>query len=362
MENETSKQQQESLPLNFAQSGLDSSPEEGAIVNREHETPESDVSQEKPAAIRPRPQLIKLEDDDDDDDEMPEVGRVSTPARAGVMEVPADSSGVHHTITRTVYRHVAHKAPAGFVANSPGIPRPQAPLGGGTQAQTASSGMEQTKRVVPIAPVSQMPKKQPEIAVAPAVASKLDLEKHSGPIEFGHYLAEARTRCRLTCREVEETTRIRADYIEALEREDLDHLPPPVYVLAYVRTLGNFYKLDPALVERMAEQIRSSLTRKVPDAFINRLDIDSDGGAENEQKLHHILLLGGGILLLVALLFGGGIYYLVQYIQNLGGQNEPGPASAETRSTQLEFDQAQMLELLEPITIEIDELVKPAGQ
>ena len=112
----------------------------------------------------------------------------------------------------------------------------------------------------------------------------------------------------------------------------------------------------------MAEQIRSTLTRKVPDAFINRLDIDSDGGAENEQKLHHILLLGGGILLLVALLLGGGIYYLVQYIQNFSGQPEPGPASVETRAVQLEFDQSQMLDLLEPITIEIDELVKPAGQ
>jgi cytoskeleton protein RodZ len=68
--------------------------------------------------------------------------------------------------------------------------------------------------------------------------------------DIGSTLHDGRMRARIDIGEVEASTQIRARYLRALENEDWDMLPGPVYVKSFLRTYGDFLGLDGrALVE-----------------------------------------------------------------------------------------------------------------
>jgi hypothetical protein len=72
-------------------------------------------------------------------------------------------------------------------------------------------------------------------------------------IGVGNKLREARTRRHLGLQEVEEATKIRCRYLQAIEDEDWDQLPGDTYARAFIRTYGSFLGLDG---ERLAEEQR----------------------------------------------------------------------------------------------------------
>src|SRR5579884_1691320 len=57
--------------------------------------------------------------------------------------------------------------------------------------------------------------------------------------EIGATLREARMRARIDIGEVETRTKIRAKYLRAIENEEWDLLPGPVYVKSFLRTYGH---------------------------------------------------------------------------------------------------------------------------
>ena len=61
---------------------------------------------------------------------------------------------------------------------------------------------------------------------------------------LGRILSETRIARGLTLDEVERDTRIAKRYLEALEREEFDALPAPVYCRAFLRTYGQYLGLD----------------------------------------------------------------------------------------------------------------------
>lgn len=63
--------------------------------------------------------------------------------------------------------------------------------------------------------------------------------------EIGNSLREARIRKSLTIKDVEDATKIRSKYLEALEEDDYEVLPGPTYVKAFLRSYATFLKLDP---------------------------------------------------------------------------------------------------------------------
>jgi cytoskeletal protein RodZ len=63
-------------------------------------------------------------------------------------------------------------------------------------------------------------------------------------LEIGNSLREARIRKGLTIRDVEDATKIRSRYLEALEEDDFDVLPGPTYVKAFLRTYATYLKLN----------------------------------------------------------------------------------------------------------------------
>jgi hypothetical protein len=62
--------------------------------------------------------------------------------------------------------------------------------------------------------------------------------------DIGSTLREARMRARIDISEVETRTKIRAKYLRAIENEEWDLLPGPVYVKSFLRTYGDFLGLD----------------------------------------------------------------------------------------------------------------------
>jgi len=62
--------------------------------------------------------------------------------------------------------------------------------------------------------------------------------------EIGATLREARMRARIDITEVEVRTKIRAKYLRAMENEEWDMLPGPVYVKSFLRTYSDYLGLD----------------------------------------------------------------------------------------------------------------------
>jgi cytoskeleton protein RodZ len=62
--------------------------------------------------------------------------------------------------------------------------------------------------------------------------------------DIGTTLREARMRARIDMGEVEAHTKIRAKYLRAIENEEWDLLPGPVYVKSFLRTYGDYLGLD----------------------------------------------------------------------------------------------------------------------
>src|SRR5829696_10419747 len=80
--------------------------------------------------------------------------------------------------------------------------------------------------------------------------SSEDNGAHTG-LEIGRTLELARKERGLSFKEVEEATKIRAGYLEELERENFDVLPA-VYVQGSLKTYANFLGLDgEALVQQL---------------------------------------------------------------------------------------------------------------
>jgi cytoskeleton protein RodZ len=68
-----------------------------------------------------------------------------------------------------------------------------------------------------------------------------------GP-DIGATLRETRMRARIDIGEVEMRTKIRAKYLRALENEEWDLLPGPIYVKSFLRTYGDYLGLDSRLL------------------------------------------------------------------------------------------------------------------
>jgi cytoskeleton protein RodZ len=62
--------------------------------------------------------------------------------------------------------------------------------------------------------------------------------------DIGATLRDARIRARIDMSEVESQTKIRAKYLRAIENEEWDLLPGPVYVKSFLRTYGDYLGLD----------------------------------------------------------------------------------------------------------------------
>jgi cytoskeleton protein RodZ len=111
--------------------------------------------------------------------------------------------------------------------------------------------------------------------------------------DIGTTLREARIRARIDISEVEARTKIRAKYLRAIENEEWDLLPGPVYVKSFLRTYGEFLGLD---------------SRQLVDEFKRRYERPSDQelrpigarGRERERRRRPRLGPLGAVVIVLA--------------------------------------------------------------
>ena len=87
--------------------------------------------------------------------------------------------------------------------------------------------------------------------------------------ELGDLLHKARADKDLTLGQVEEQIRIRSKFLQALEEEDYDQLPAPVYVKGFLRNYATYLGLDPQEVLSLYQQPEMAEPATAPPAMLD---------------------------------------------------------------------------------------------
>lgn len=169
-----------------------------------------------------------------------------------------------------------------------------------------------------------------------------------GGLSFGHIFSDLRKMNNLSIEQLAGETKIRSTYIEAIEKEDLDTLPPLIYIIAYLRQLAKFYNLSGEASDLITGELRKNLSYESPENVSKHI-VDSEKSEENERKLRKLLVLI--ISCGVAALLGIGvlIYFLAAGFSKKISQadaaavpvgygeilNVAGPASIKPAATNL---------------------------
>src|SRR5512147_1825134 len=87
---------------------------------------------------------------------------------------------------------------------------------------------------------------------------------------IGQRLKAEREEQRLTLEKVFEATRIRVQYLQALEADDLSVMPSPVQARGYLRNYAEYLGLD---VGKLLDELREANTQNPPEVVIGPADI-----------------------------------------------------------------------------------------
>ncbi len=167
---------------------------------------------------------------------------------------------------------------------------------------------------------------------------------------FGEYLKKLRLRNGFTIDQIAEETRIKGDYLQALEEEDYSRLPQPVYILGYVRKLCGLYHVPADQVEKVTAELRDRLEYEVPED-ISKSVIDHEVSEETERRVRQLaLILIAAVLGLVVLLVAVGL--LIAVGMRGRGRSQTVEPPVHTRY----FNEAKLLELQPAPRLESREL------
>jgi cytoskeleton protein RodZ len=142
--------------------------------------------------------------------------------------------------------------------------------------------------------------------------------------EVGERLREAREAKGLTLEQVEEITRIRRRYLQALEEEDYDQLPGEVYVRGFLRNYAQVVGLNP-------EEILAAGGRRAPSPVVPLQDVREpylDEPLEVPQDQQRLVAILIGAMVVIALGLGGWTFW--RYL----GLESILPASAQPTATE----------------------------
>src|SRR6266567_4094972 len=138
--------------------------------------------------------------------------------------------------------------------------------------------------------------------------------------DIGSTLREARMRGRIDISEVEARTKIRAKYLRAIENEEWDLLPGPVYVKSFLRTYGDFLGLD-------SRMLLDEYKRRYERPSDHELRPISTLSRERERASRGPLLPPWAVIAGVLVAVAVALYILGN---STGGPKSPGTTSAQT--------------------------------
>ena len=77
--------------------------------------------------------------------------------------------------------------------------------------------------------------------------------------ELGQVLREAREQKRVSLAEAQQATKIRQTFLQALEQENYEILPPPVYIRGFLKTYATYLGLNPHEVVQAFDELMNAL-------------------------------------------------------------------------------------------------------
>ena len=177
---------------------------------------------------------------------------------------------------------------------------------------------------------------------------------------IGDILRRERERQKLSVKDIEQGTSIRALYIEAIENGDYDKLPGNVYTKGFIKNYGNFLKLNgedlsrqfteevaptPVLQPEVTEKnTKGAISQPLPEdqtaRIINEPIPAMNNQIQSEQEIkvnspqlvrnnsNNNSLMAAAVILIVAVV--GGLWY---YFTNIEGKEIAQNSPAQTQST-----------------------------
>ncbi|MCQ2378480.1 MAG: helix-turn-helix domain-containing protein [Victivallaceae bacterium] len=123
--------------------------------------------------------------------------------------------------------------------------------------------------------------------------------------DMGRYLARIRNEEKLSPDEVCDATKIRLDYLEAIETGDVSELPQAVYVLAYIRKLCDLYSIDTSGLGDFFNDLRDGFAYELPED-INKSIVGHENDEEQQKKLRQLALalISSAAIVLLAIIVG----------------------------------------------------------
>jgi len=165
------------------------------------------------------------------------------------------------------------------------------------------------------------------VPAAPARPARppLRITGHAGhPPSRGQLLQEARVRCDLSIEQVALATKIKLHFLEALERDDAEHLPPEVYVKAYVRRLCHHYGLDENEVLALAvAPPPKAVDKSIPQEILQHIEEGKQVNPQEERKIRRLQWAAAAAVLIVTLAAGFWFWQSQQPEANVSGQSAP---------------------------------------
>ncbi|WP_233128257.1 helix-turn-helix domain-containing protein [Maricaulis sp. W15] len=146
-------------------------------------------------------------------------------------------------------------------------------------------------------------------------------------LSAGERLRDARQKLHLTLSQAAERTRVRADYLEALETMDPRGLPARAYAIGYLRTYANFLHLDASgMVDQFKREVDTETGRAQPTAATKtREPIKLPRGAF-------------GALLILAAVAGAAWWYSEEFAGGGTLTNMPSPPDAAPDWARADFE------------------------
>lgn len=141
-----------------------------------------------------------------------------------------------------------------------------------------------------------------------------------GARSCGEFLKIQREKLNLSYAQVFEATRIKSDMVKALEEEDFSMLPQPVYVIAYVKRLCQFYNINNALAREFVSKMRDEIAFDVPEDFSKSVK-GSDVSEENMRRIRNLALAAALVIFLFLVLLISGITLVVINLRK--AENQP---------------------------------------
>ena len=205
---------------------------------------------------------------------------------------------------------------------------------------TSDRNEEQSAPVVPekkaVTPAEKLPAGGPVITENTVVEETEIPDIDAGSARScGEFLRQQRERLKYSCEEVFSATKIKPDLIMALEEEDFSRLPQPVYVIAYVKRLCQFYNINNALAREFLERLRQEIDFDVPEDMSKSVK-GSDESEENRRRIRNLAIVTGLVLILLIFLFVFGVTMVVITLRKPGSSLDKTPVFNENTLVEMQ--------------------------